>query len=190
MGHRGDRSLQGVQESPGAGQEVLVRIQGEHHRAGAAHDLVPADETVDSAVGAVAAIVSQHEVVLRRHFKRAMRADAVAVTSGEIIAMIRRKQEAAEDAREELSRMAVYFSDMDLVLAEGYKQAPFPKIEIFRNADAAPPVCARDRQLIALVSDIDMPVQVPRFGLDDIEKLVDFIQEKYLSKGFAFFEKT
>jgi molybdopterin-guanine dinucleotide biosynthesis adapter protein len=115
-----------------------------------------------------------------RHY--AAGADAVAVSSDKIIAMIRRKQETSKDAQEELSRMAVYFSDMDLVLAEGYKQAPFPKIEIFRNTEAEAPVCALDRQLIALVSDIDMPVPVPRFGLDDIEKLVDFIQEKYLSK--------
>ncbi len=113
-----------------------------------------------------------------RHY--AAGADAVAVSSDEIIAMIRRKEKTTDTAREELSRMAVYFSDMDLVLAEGYKQAPFPKIEIFRNTKAGTPVCAGDPRLIALVSDTDMPVPVPRFGLNDIEKIVDFLQEKYL----------
>lgn len=117
-----------------------------------------------------------------RHYQAG--ADAVVIVSDEKIAMIRRNNSASGDAREELSRVAPYFSDMDLVLAEGYKQAPFPKIEILRGDEAktAVPFCVHDERLIALVSDIDIPIRVPRFGLDDIEKLVDFIKEKYLSK--------
>lgn len=114
-----------------------------------------------------------------RHYQAG--ADAVAVVSDEKIAIIRRKNPTSGDSREDLSRVAPYFSDMDLVLAEGYKQAPFPKIEIFRPSESTAPVCAHDERLIALVSDIDISSRVPRFGLNDMEKLVDFIEGKYLA---------
>lgn len=115
-----------------------------------------------------------------RHY--AAGADAVVVASDAKIVMIRRKEKTPGDRREELARLAVYFSDMDLVLAEGYKQAPFPKIEIFRPSGPATPVCVHDERFIALVSDSDIPVRVPRFGLNDIEKLADFIEGKYLAR--------
>lgn len=107
-------------------------------------------------------------------------ADTVLVVSDVKIVMIRRKRKTFQDSREELAGMAAYFSDMDLVLAEGYKQAPYPKIEIFRATGTATPVCLHDERLIALVSDIDMPVLVPRFGLNEIENIADFIKGKFL----------
>lgn len=114
-----------------------------------------------------------------RHY--AAGADTVVVASNAKIVMIRRKEKTPEDSGEELAKIAPYFSDMDLVLTEGYKQAPYPKIEIFRPSGDAEPACAHDPRLIALVSDVDLPIRVPRFGLDDIEKLVDFIAEKILA---------
>ena len=37
-----------------------------------------------------------------------------------------------------------YLSDADLVLAEGYKRAPIPKIEVYRPSLGAPPLYDRD----------------------------------------------
>lgn len=113
-----------------------------------------------------------------RHYQAG--ADAVVAASDAKIVMIRRNDKPPENSGAELEKIAAYLSDMDLVLTEGYKQAPFPKIEIFRSSGNASPVCAHDVRLIALVSDLDFPLRVPRFGLNDIEELADFIEEKYL----------
>jgi len=50
-----------------------------------------------------------------------------------------------------------YLSDADIVLCEGYKRAPLPKIEVWRKALGAPPLLesagAAAREWIALVVD-------------------------------------
>ncbi|MDR1193196.1 MAG: molybdopterin-guanine dinucleotide biosynthesis protein B [Peptococcaceae bacterium] len=63
------------------------------------------------------------------------------------------------------------FADMDLILLEGGKFSPFPKIEIVRGEVSASPVCD-PATLVALCTDQELPgVDVPRFGLSDYEGL-------------------
>ena len=71
--------------------------------------------------------------------------------------------------------LLTFFSGMDIVLSEGYKGGDRPKIEVFRPEVYASPICLDDASLIAMVSDRDMDLKVPRFGLDDIAGLTDFI---------------
>jgi molybdopterin-guanine dinucleotide biosynthesis protein B len=71
---------------------------------------------------------------------------------------------------------------MDLVLVEGFKLAEKPKIEILRAASNAVPFCRGDRNLIALVTDTDTDLGVPRFDLNDISRIADFLEEKFLQK--------
>jgi molybdopterin-guanine dinucleotide biosynthesis protein B len=68
-----------------------------------------------------------------------------------------------------------YFTDMDLVLVEGYKSAPFAKIEVVRSAVGPDAVCAADPLLAAVVSDRRLPLAVPCFDLDAIRPIADFI---------------
>jgi molybdopterin-guanine dinucleotide biosynthesis adapter protein len=63
----------------------------------------------------------------------------------------------------------------DLVLTEGYKDSLFPKIEIIRRAQGVEPLCRKEDQLIALVTDGAWDLGVPRFGLDDGEGLAAFL---------------
>ncbi|MGH2361403.1 MAG: molybdopterin-guanine dinucleotide biosynthesis protein B [bacterium] len=63
----------------------------------------------------------------------------------------------------------------DLVLTEGFKDGPFPKIEVVRAALCQPPLCRREDGLIALVTDADWKLGVARFGLDDVGPIADFI---------------
>ena len=70
-----------------------------------------------------------------RHFHEG-RADGVVVASPDLrVAFERRNDEAGP---EELARR--YFSDMDVVLVEGFKRAPLPKIEVFRKEVAKTPL--------------------------------------------------
>lgn len=80
-------------------------------------------------------------------------ADGVVVASPELrVAFERRKDEAGP---EELARR--YFSDMDIVLVEGFKRASLPKIEVFRKGVAPAPLFDPDAEnadeWIAIMTD-------------------------------------
>jgi molybdopterin-guanine dinucleotide biosynthesis protein MobB len=55
----------------------------------------------------------------------------------------------------------------DLVLTEDYKDSLCPKVEVVRRAQGVEPLCGKEDQLIALVTDGAWDLGVPRFGLDD-----------------------
>ncbi|MDA3969853.1 MAG: molybdopterin-guanine dinucleotide biosynthesis protein B [Desulfobulbaceae bacterium] len=69
----------------------------------------------------------------------------------------------------------LYFSEMDIVLTEGYKWEDYPKIEVFRAARGGIPLDGRNATWAAFVSDTDLETDLPRFGLDDISPLADFL---------------
>jgi molybdopterin-guanine dinucleotide biosynthesis protein B len=66
----------------------------------------------------------------------------------------------------------------DLIITEGYKSEPLPKIEVFRphaTGDNAP-LCRDDPALLAIVTDASVDCRVPLFGTTDIESVVNFIK--------------
>lgn len=70
--------------------------------------------------------------------------------------------------------------EIDIVLAEGFKQAGLPKIEAYRPENGKPPACRGDRRLIAVAGSQPVDWGVPWFGLDDVEGLADLIIENFL----------
>jgi molybdopterin-guanine dinucleotide biosynthesis protein B len=78
---------------------------------------------------------------------------------------------------------AAYFQDEDLVFTEGYKSAKQPKIEICRSELQTEPLCTLQDRLVAVVSDFLIPMDVPRFQLDDVAGIADFIEERFLSNA-------
>jgi molybdopterin-guanine dinucleotide biosynthesis protein B len=78
----------------------------------------------------------------------------------------------------EADQLVDRLSPCDLVLVEGFKYAAHPKVEVHRS-DAAHDLIARtDSQVVAVASDsaIDT-LGRPRFALDDIPSIADFIWE-------------
>jgi len=71
--------------------------------------------------------------------------------------------------------LAGLMPDMQIVLAEGYKKSPYPKIEVFRPEIGKPPACRDDANLIAVVSDTPLDWGIPQFRTDAVELLADFI---------------
>lgn len=69
---------------------------------------------------------------------------------------------------------------VDIVLTEGFKSGPMPKIEVNRRAQQAPLLCGPPDRLVAVVSDWDTGTAVPHFGLEDVTALADFIERGYL----------
>lgn len=85
---------------------------------------------------------------------------------------------------EEIVRL---FADrVDVVLTEGFAQAGFPKIEIIRQANGNSPLSMEADQLLALVTDGEWDLDVPRFGLDEIERLADFLACEIRRKSHLF----
>ncbi|MEN6389211.1 MAG: molybdopterin-guanine dinucleotide biosynthesis protein B [Syntrophomonas sp.] len=68
--------------------------------------------------------------------------------------------------------------DLDLILIEGFKSEPGPKIQVIRDKEAAYPDWNVD--LIATVSDEPFKEGIPSYSLEQLEKLADFLVEKYL----------
>ncbi len=113
-----------------------------------------------------------------RHFEAG--ADMVAVSSAEKIAVIQKRQTPPQGPQEELEGLERFFSAMDVVFAEGYKNSHKPKIEIFRSGISKMPLCVNDPLLVALVTDADIPCRKPVFGFNEIVPLADLIEREFL----------
>jgi molybdopterin-guanine dinucleotide biosynthesis protein B len=73
-----------------------------------------------------------------------------------------------------------FYPDMDLVITEGFKRLDKPKIEVFRSAVHEQPLCTGADNRIALVTDASVEVDCPRFDINDIEAIANFIEERFL----------
>ncbi len=76
---------------------------------------------------------------------------------------------------EELSRLDG--GPLDLILVEGFKQESFPKIELYRPALGKPAMYPKDRDIIAVATDGDLPAPtgLPVLGLNDVDAIAEFI---------------
>ncbi len=109
-----------------------------------------------------------------RHFHCG--ADGVLISSPKKMALIKRVESEAS-----LSEFAEqYFSDMDIVLTEGFKSRDKPKIEVYRSAVHEKPLCGPDDNRVAIASDTPVDVDCPRFDINDAEAIADFIEERFL----------
>ena len=67
-------------------------------------------------------------------------------------------------------------SPVDLVLVEGYKREPHPKLEVHRAAVGKPLLQPGDPAIVAIASDVPLPkVAVPVVDLDDVEGVADMM---------------
>ena len=75
-----------------------------------------------------------------------------------------------------------YIHDVDIILTEGFKGNPYPKIEVFRATLKRDMLYSREDNLIAVASDEDMNIDVPCFNIDDAEGIAQLIIDLFLSK--------
>ncbi|HTX54066.1 MAG TPA: molybdopterin-guanine dinucleotide biosynthesis protein B [Candidatus Baltobacteraceae bacterium] len=71
-----------------------------------------------------------------------------------------------------------YFPDVDVILTEGFKTGPMPKIEVNRRALGVPLLCGDADRLLAVVADWETGAAVPHFGLDQVGPLADFLERQ------------
>ena len=73
-----------------------------------------------------------------------------------------------------------FIRDVDVILAEGFKKNPYPKIEVWRRALGREFLSREDRALLAVAGDDPGGLTAPRFDLDDIAGIVDLIEKKVI----------
>ena len=106
-------------------------------------------------------------------------ADTMLISSPEKLALV--KKHAAPPPIEEL--LATYFTDVDIVLTEGFKKSSMPKIEIHRKERSPTLLCRgeeHDPTLVAVASDEELSLDVPVLDLNDAEEVADFVEERFL----------
>jgi molybdopterin-guanine dinucleotide biosynthesis protein B len=66
-------------------------------------------------------------------------------------------------------------SPCDLLLVEGFKHAPIPKLEIWREETGEPLLHPNDPHIVAVASDRRVETRLPRFDLNDCDGIEEFI---------------
>lgn len=72
---------------------------------------------------------------------------------------------------EQIERM----SPCDLLLVEGYKHYPMPKLEVYREANGKPLLHPEDPHIIAIAADVPLATELPQFDLDAYDRIADLI---------------
>ena len=101
----------------------------------------------------------------------------VAVSSARRWAFVHEHAANAPEATME-DMLARFVPTCDLVLVEGYKNAPLPKLEVWRQALTQTPLAANNRHVAAVATDDDigeLPTHCVRLPLHDGVVVADFI---------------
>lgn len=78
-----------------------------------------------------------------------------------------------------LRALARLLPPVDLVVAEGWKAEPVPRVEVHRRAVAREFLCATDRRVFAIVTDEPPPRPVRAFGDGEIDALADLLCARF-----------
>ncbi|MBM7068532.1 molybdopterin-guanine dinucleotide biosynthesis protein B [Actibacterium sp. 188UL27-1] len=106
------------------------------------------------------------------HRHRTAGATEVLLASGNRWALMHELREAEEPPLEEL---LARLSPVDLVLIEGYKTGPHPKVEAHRGETGSALIALGDPLIRAVASDVPVDATVPVFDLNDTRAIADFI---------------
>jgi len=107
-------------------------------------------------------------------------ARTVVLASSEKIAVIKDTEAEWPPAR----LVNSFITDVDVVVAEGFKESGFPKIEVLREANSIALVCGDNPLLVAVATDIaGLNPGVPVFSIDDFTAIADLIERDIIA-GF------
>lgn len=106
------------------------------------------------------------------HTHREAGAREVLVASARRFALMR--EYATGEEEPPLGDLLARLSPVDLVLVEGFKAWPHPKIEVYRAANGKPHLYDRVPGVRAIASDVAVPdAPVPVIALDDVPRIAD-----------------
>jgi molybdopterin-guanine dinucleotide biosynthesis protein MobB len=71
-------------------------------------------------------------------------------------------------------------TEIDLILVEGFRNAPFPKIELHRTELNKPLLHLNDSYIIAIASNTKLDTNLPQLNLNEPAEIADFILHTFL----------
>jgi molybdopterin-guanine dinucleotide biosynthesis adapter protein len=100
-------------------------------------------------------------------------ATEVLVTSSRRWVLMHELRGAQEPSFEE---QITHLSPCELVIVEGFKHAPIPKLEVWRTQTGEALLHPRDPHIVAVASDTQIETTVPLLDLNDDAGITDFIR--------------
>jgi molybdopterin-guanine dinucleotide biosynthesis protein B len=108
-------------------------------------------------------------------------AQQMLIASASRMALIR---EYEQDTEPQLADLVAKLDQtmLDIILVEGFRHVPFPRIELHRSALQKPLLCLDDKSIIALASDAPLKAQIniPVLDLNNPQQIATFIQTEIL----------
>lgn len=77
-----------------------------------------------------------------------------------------------------LDELLGHLGPCDLVLVEGFKRAPIPKIEVHRSVVTEPLLHPDDPHIVAVATDAPLRTALPLLDINDPQAVADFIQRQ------------
>jgi molybdopterin-guanine dinucleotide biosynthesis adapter protein len=102
-------------------------------------------------------------------------AQEILVTSSRRWVLMHELRGEAEPAFEEHVKRV---SPCDLLLVEGFKHAPIPKLEVWRKETGEPLLHPNDAHIVAVASDAKVQTRLPLLDLNDVDGIAQFILQK------------
>lgn len=110
------------------------------------------------------------------HRHREAGATEVLVASGRRWALM---HELRNEPEPDLDALLAKLSPVDLVIVEGFKAHAHDKLEIWRSETGERFIHPEDPRVVAIATDKPVPhVPLPRFDLEDIAAIADFVVER------------
>jgi len=106
---------------------------------------------------------------------RAAGAAEVLVSSGTRWALM---SELRGDPEPALDALIAKMTPVDLVLIEGWKTSPHPKLEVWRAETGHPLIAPGDETIRAVATDTSLDLKIPVLDLNDTQALADFVQSE------------
>jgi molybdopterin-guanine dinucleotide biosynthesis protein MobB len=82
-----------------------------------------------------------------------------------------------------LRALARTLPHVDLVLAEGFRDAPVARLEVHRRSVSRAFLCAEDPRVFAVVTDEDPPRRVPAFRAEDVAAVAALLCARFGLRG-------
>lgn len=101
-------------------------------------------------------------------------ADSVAIVGPDAYTLHRRCRQ-----RPVLNDILVEIKNVDIIIVEGFKSEPGPKIEVYRE-DSNQIRLPANSEIVAVVSDVLLGEQVPCFTFEQTEELAEFVIANYV----------
>jgi molybdopterin-guanine dinucleotide biosynthesis protein B len=78
-------------------------------------------------------------------------------------------------AEPDLNEQIMHLSPCDLLLVEGFKHEPIPKIEVYREVVGEPLLHPHDRNIVAVASDVALSTALPLLDLNQPPTIAAFM---------------